>query len=92
MNMREIVIDRIRLNENMLETKPSNNLKELGFIDYKRTIQLFIKEIERINGIPDRKVQEIAALITNYSIVDIDRDSRMFNKTVYFCNVEFPKD
>ena len=27
MNMREIVIDRIRLNENMLETKPSNNLK-----------------------------------------------------------------
>lgn len=92
MNMREIVIDRIRLNENMLETKPSNNLKELGFIDYKRTIQLFIKEIERINGIPDRKVQEIAALITNYSIVDIDRDSRMFNKTVYFCDVEFPKD
>ena len=92
MNMREIVIDRIRLNENMLETKPTNNLKELGFIDYKRTIQLFIKEIERINGIPDRKVQEIAALITNYSIVDIDRDSRMFNKTVYFCDVEFPKD
>ena len=92
MNMREIVIDRIRLNENMLETKPSNNLKELGFIDYKRTIQLFIKEIERINGIPDRKVQEIAALITNYSIVDINRDSRMFNKTVYFCDVEFPKD
>jgi len=92
MNMREIVIDRIRLNENMLETKPSNNLKELGFIDYKRTIQLFIKEIERINGIPDRKVQEIAALITNYSVVDIDRDSRMFNKTVYFCDVEFPKD
>lgn len=90
--MREIVIDRIRLNENMLETKPSNNLKELGFIDYKRTIQLFIKEIERINGIPDRKVQEIAALITNYSVVDIDRDSRMFNKTVYFCDVEFPKD
>ena len=32
MNMREIVIDRIRLNENMLETKPSNNLKKIGFI------------------------------------------------------------
>ena len=92
MNMREIVIDRIRLNENLSETKETNNLKSLGFIDYKRTIQLFIKEIERINGIPDRKVQEIAALITNYSIVDIDSKSRMFNKTVYFCDVEFPRD
>lgn len=92
MNMREIVIDRARLNENMFENKQANDLKSLGFVDYKRTIQLFIKEIERINGIPDRKVQEIAALITNYSIVNIDSESKMFNKTVYFCDVEFPKD
>lgn len=91
MNMQTIVIDRIRRNENMFDDK-TNNLKELGFVDYKRTIQLFIKEIEKINGIPDRKVQEIAALITNYSIVDIDSDSRLYNKTVYFCDVEFPKD
>lgn len=92
MNLNSVVIDRLRFNENMLENKNSNNLKELGFIDYKRSIQLFIKEIEKINGIPDRKVQDIAALITNYSIVKINNDSKLYNKTVYLCDVEFPKD
>lgn len=92
MNLNSVVIDRLRLNENMLENKSKSNLKELGFVDYKRNIQLFIKEIERINGIPDRKVQEIATLITNYSIVNIDKETKLFNKTVYLCDVEFPKD
>ena len=92
MNLNSVVIDRLRLNENMLENKSKSNLKELGFVDYKRNIQLFIKEIERINGIPDRKVQEIATLITNYSIVNIDKETKLYNKTVYLCDVEFPKD
>ena len=92
MNLNSVVIDRLRLNENMLENKSKSNLKELGFVDYKRNIQLFIKEIERINGIPDRKVQEIATLITNYSIVNIDKKTKLYNKTVYLCDVEFPKD
>lgn len=92
MNMREIVINRILTNENISDDKYLNNLKALGFIDHKRTIQLFIKEIDKINGIPDRKVQEIAALMTNYSITNINNNSKLYNKTVYFCDVEFPRD
>ena len=66
-------------------------LKNMGFIDYKREITLFLKENKNTNGITGHNlVTKINGLVTNYSIFhDHKLNNRLFTKTTYVCEVEF---
>ena len=69
-------------------------LKNMGFIDYKREITLFLKENKNTNGITGHNlVTKINGLVTNYSIFhDHKLNNRLFTKTTYVCEVEFPNN
>lgn len=69
-------------------------LKNMGFIDYKREITLFLKENKNTNGIIGHNlVTKINGLVTNYSIFhDHKLNNRLFTKTTYVCEVEFPNN
>lgn len=69
-------------------------LKNMGFIDYKREITLFLKENKNTNGITGHNlVTKINGLVTNYSIFhDNKLNNRLFTKTTYVCEVEFPNN
>ena len=69
-------------------------LKNMGFIDYRREITLFLKENKNTNGITGHNlVTKINGLVTNYSIFhDHKLNNRLFTKTTYVCEVEFPNN
>lgn len=69
-------------------------LKNMGFIDYRREITLFLKENKNTNGIMGHNlVTKINCLVTNYSIFhDHKLNNRLFTKTTYVCEVEFPNN
>lgn len=69
-------------------------LKNMGFIDYRREITLFLKENKNTNGIMRHNlVTKINGLVTNYSIFhDHKLNNRLFTKTTYVCEVEFPNN
>lgn len=74
-----------------LEQSQAKFMKELGFIGYKRTITFFMKEIKSINGIVGHDlVTKVNCLLTNYSVSMINKTDKLFNKTVYICDVDFP--
>lgn len=80
-----------RNNFNMYKTD-NEILKSLGFKNFSRKIYFFIKEVDNLYNIEGNKlVTKIGCLITNRSISCVDKSTN-YNKTVYLCDVEFPKE
>ena len=78
-------------NYNMIKTD-YETLKELGFTQFRRKIYFFVKEVDNLYNIEGNKlVTKIGCLITNCSVSSIN-DLFNFNKTVYLCDVDFPKE
>lgn len=78
-------------NYNMFKTD-DETLKSLGFVQFSRKIYFFVKEVDNLYNIEGNKlVTKIGCLITNRSVSSID-DLFNFNKTVYLCDVDFPKE
>lgn len=89
MNINSTIFER-----NRFGLDDSDILKNMGFIDYKREITLFLKENKNTNGITGHNlVTKINGLVTNYSIFhDHKLNNRLFTKTTYVCEVEFPNN
>ena len=89
MNINSTIFER-----NRFCSDDGNILKNMGFIDYKREITLFLKENKNTNGITGHNlVTKINGLVTNYSIFhDHKLNNRLFTKTTYVCEVEFPNN
>lgn len=89
MNINSTIFER-----NRFCSDDSDILKNMGFIDYKREITLFLKENKNTNGITGHNlVTKINGLVTNYSIFhDNKLNNRLFTKTTYVCEVEFPNN
>ena len=89
MNINSTIFER-----NRFCSDDSDILKNMGFIDYKREITLFLKENKNTNGITGHNlVTKINGLVTNYSIFhDHKLNNRLFTKTTYVCEVEFPNN
>ena len=89
-------INREALQNQLIGDPTTHILKELGFKDVKREITLFFIENKNVhNIINNNMVTSINATITNYSIHDTFSNNkelmyRMFTKTIYWCEVEFP--
>ena len=79
--------------EEYLQDLGKDVYNSLGFKSHSREISLFLKESKNLNGIKGHNlVTKINGIITNYSIVDdTTHMCRILNKTVYVCEIEFPK-
>lgn len=67
-------------------------MNQLGFDLFNRKIYFFIKESKNLYNIEGNNiVNKIGCLITNRSVFS-KNGHRDYNKTVYLCDVEFPKE
>lgn len=65
--------------------------KSLGIKSFQRKICFFIKENKNVYNIEGNNlVTSVGCLVTNISVYKIN-DIECYNKTVYLCDVEFPK-
>lgn len=93
MNITKQVVDRP-----FEKSKQSTILKEirktLGMDFYKRDINVLVNETKTANGIVGHDIiTSTRCLITNYSVTNRNingENSKVYNKTVYICEMEFP--
>jgi hypothetical protein len=65
--------------------------KKLGIKSFQRKICFFIKENKNVYNIEGNNlVTSVGCLVTNISVYEIGKNE-CYNKTVYLCDVEFPR-
>ena len=91
MNISSIFENRGKFNPDELKSF-EEGMKAIGYETARRDIILFIKENKNTHGIPGNNiVTSVGCLIVNYSIYNAkNKNGRVFDKTVYLCDIEFP--
>ena len=91
MNITSIFENRGKFNPDALKSF-EEGMKSIGYESVRREIILFIKENKNTHGIAGNNiVTNVGCLIVNYSIYNAkNKRGRVFDKTVYLCDVEFP--
>ena len=90
MNITSYFANRGEFNPDSLKVL-NEQLKSIGNESVNREMNLFVKEMQDVHGIKGNNViTKVGSLITNYSIYRTHNNYRVFDKTVYLCDIEFP--